>query len=128
MATLARMPHTTVGRKRREDWRGERCCASWKLEVVRLHSFANMGGEGAYNKVVKYPNGLKAPQVRNTEIQLQVKAVFFQMEFGITAGLPRFSWRCIQYTNAGKRERAMESMAMLAGSLMLDELPVITLS
>ena len=80
-----------------------------------------------YNRVVKYPKGLNAPQVRKTEIQLQVKAVFFQIEFGMIAGFPRFSCRCIQYTNAGKRMRAMESIAILPGSLTLEELPVITL-
>lgn len=46
----------------------------------------------------------------------------------MTAGFPRDSWRCIQYTKAGKRMSAMVSMAMLVGSLTLDELPVMTLS
>jgi hypothetical protein len=65
--------------------------------------------------------------VRNTERQLQVNAEFFQIEFGMIAGRPSFSCRSIQNTNIGSRIRATERSIMLGTSLILLELPVITL-
>ena len=81
----------------------------------------------SYNRVAKYPNGLKAPHVRKTATQLTVNADCFHIEFGMIAGLPKRSCRCIQKANAGIRAMAIERVAILAGSWMLDELPVITL-
>jgi hypothetical protein len=66
--------------------------------------------------VVKYPKGLKAPHVRNTAMQLQVKADCFQMEFGMMAGLFKRSCRIIQNTNVGSKAIASERSAIFAGS------------
>jgi hypothetical protein len=41
-----------------------------------------------YKRVAKYPKALKAPQERNTEMQLVVNALCFQIEFGMIAGFP----------------------------------------
>ena len=40
---------------------------------------------GTYKRVVKYPNGLKAPQVRKTTIHVVVKALCLHIEFGMIA-------------------------------------------
>jgi hypothetical protein len=60
-------------------------------------------------------------------MQMQVNAEFFQIELGMIAGRPSFSCRCIQYMKSGKRVRATERSIMFGTSLMLLELPVITL-
>lgn len=104
---LVRNPQTTVGRKRREVWSGERVWISWKLghasagyvNITDVRSSDNYWGGmrgSTYNKVVKYPNGLNAPQVRKTTIHVVVNADCFQIEFGMMAGRLRCSCLCIQ--------------------------------
>jgi hypothetical protein len=81
----------------------------------------------SYNRVAKYPNDLKAPHVRKTAKQLTVKADCLHIEFGMMAGLPRRSCRCIQSANAGIKAIAIARVAIFVGSWIRDELPVITL-
>jgi hypothetical protein len=80
-----------------------------------------------YKRVAKYPNALKAPQERKTEMQLVVNALCFQIEFRIIAGFPLRSWKPIQKTNAGSNSSAMVKGTIFVTSLIFDELPVITL-
>jgi len=56
-----------------------------------------------------------------------VKAVFFQMEFGIRAGLERRSWRPTQKMNVGARARDMARSAMLIASWRFEALAVMVL-
>ena len=62
---------------------------------------------GTYKRVVKYPNGLKAPQVRKTTIHVVVKALCLHIEFGMIAGRPRRSCLPIQKMKAGINNVAM---------------------
>ncbi len=62
---------------------------------------------GTYKRVVKYPNGLKAPQVRKTTIYVVVKALCLHIEFGMIAGRPRRSCLPIQKMKAGINKIAM---------------------
>lgn len=73
-------------------------------------------GKGAYNKVEKYWNATKTAYVKNTATQVVVKAVFFHGLFGMMAGLPKRSWRCIQYANAGTRSSDSVNSAMFCAS------------
>ena len=55
------------------------------------------------------------------------KATFLQREFGIKAGLPRFTWKCIQKTKNTAKTPDRASSAMLAALWILDKDPVKTL-
>ena len=44
--------------------------------------------KASYKRDAKYPKALNAAQVRNTAMQIHVKAKFFHRELGIIAGLP----------------------------------------
>lgn len=83
--------------------------------------------EEAHNRVAKYPKELKAPHVKNTTIQVVVKAACFQTEFRIITGRCNFSCRPIHSGNTTINTRATESNTIFWTSLMLAALPVITL-
>lgn len=88
---------------------------------------------------------LQEPHVRNTAIQIVVKERLRQREFyifrqccqecsvsiehtGMIAGLPSFSCLPTQSMNAGISARAVESIAILEGSLISVMSPVIDLT
>lgn len=55
-------------------------------------------------------------------IHTVLKAVFFHVEFGMSAGMPRFSCHLIQNGNASNRPRLITSMAMVPGCEIFDVL------
>lgn len=92
-------PVTTMGRKRRDVWMGERDCTSWK------------------KRVRKYCMASKTPQMTNTVTQRQVKTLFFQREGGMIVFSPRHSWRRPWRMNAGRRRTARENSVRETGAM-----------
>lgn len=60
--------------------------------------------------------------------QIAEKAVLLHSELGIRTGLPRCSPTYIQRIKSGIKTTDTDNSAILAGSWMLDRLPVIALS
>lgn len=58
---------------------------------------------------------------------MEVKALFLQIEFGIKAGLPFFSWWTIQKTKHGINANEPISKVIVAGFFMFEELPATVL-
>lgn len=63
---------------------------------------------------------LKEPQVKKTLRQILEKTRLRHKEFGIKAGWPHWTWRCIQTVKTGARATEMQSREMFDGDLMLD--------
>lgn len=60
-------------------------------------------------------------QHKSTITHMHENAVSLQIEFGIRAGLPRFSWKLIQGTKALARTQETTSRVIVTGSRMLDK-------
>jgi len=71
-----------------------------------------------YNRLNRYSRLCTMAQVKNTITQMEEKASSFHREFGIKAGLPRFSWRCTQMTNNGRQAPATLSKTICVTSCM----------
>lgn len=71
-----------------------------------------------YNKLNKYSRLCTIAQVKKTMMQMEEKASSLHREFGIKAGLPRFSWRCTQKTKAGRQATAIVNRTICEASWM----------
>lgn len=56
-------------------------------------------------------------------MHIDVNSIFRQREFGISAGFPRFSWKCIQTTNDAASTVAKVNSTILLAWWMLDKEP-----
>lgn len=99
----------------------------FQFSFKRLFEDERRRGREAYKRLKKYSPALRTTETRNIIKQMDVKKRFRQTEFGISAGLPFFSCRCIQSTNAGISTPARLSRTMFGAWRMLVLLLAVTL-
>lgn len=97
-----------VGRKRSAVSMALRPRTSWQKKFI----------------ICKKP--LSAPHIRKTLMQTLAKILLLHNEFGISAGLPRRSWRPTHRTNANMSVTERIDRQMLVGDLMF-ELSAVTI-
>ena len=98
VAKLVPAPVTTMGKKRSEVWIADSCWTSWK------------------NRVVKNWTALKAPQVKKTVTQRDVKTRLPHSEGGMMTLLPSFSCLRVYMVKVGMSRTAMENNVIDAGA------------
>lgn len=77
------------------------------------------GSRATYNKLANSSIAVVTPNESAIIAQTLEKAVFFQSEFGIRAGLPRHTCRWTQPTNDGNAMATMQTNAMLSAFRIL---------